>query len=182
VEFYAAMNAGLLVAAGLLSVWFFRSKNPSTNFSLSELTVTSTGLPNNPGPIERGYLSRLANEVLEPLREQFGPLRITSGFRSKAVNDHPNVQGSKTSDHLTGTAADLYAINGASTLEMATWLYRNPDIPVRQVVVYPETTGHLHVALDTGKPPFTREFLQRHAKRQSNGKFYSYWQPGVQLV
>ena len=179
-EFYAAMNAGLLIAAGLLSFWFFRSEKPSSNFSLEELTVTSTGISNNPGPIERAYLSRLANEVLEPLRAQFGPLRITSGFRTKAVNDA--VQGSKTSDHMTGTAADLYSIDGATTLEMATWIYRNPDLPVRQIVVYPETTGHLHVALDTGEPPYTREFLQRHSKKQASGKFYSFWSPGVRVV
>ena len=179
-ELYEAMRLGLLVAAGLLSVLLFRNKRPSTHFSLEELTTTNTGIANNPGPIEVSYLSRLANEVLEPLREEFGPLRFTSGFRTKAVNEA--VGGSSTSDHMTGTAADLYSINGASTLDLATWLYSNPNKPVRQVVVYPETTGHLHVALDTGEPPFTREFLQRHSRKQASGSYYSYWQPGVRLV
>lgn len=164
-----------LVSLALVSVWMFRSKRPSKNFSLEELTVTNTGCPNQPNQTELANLSRLANSVLEPIRAEFGPIRVTSAFRSRETNDAVN--GAKNSDHLTGLGADIYATSGATTTDLATWLYSNPDIPVRQVIVYPETTGHLHVAMDTGQPPYTRQFLKKHARRQSNGKYYSAWQP-----
>jgi zinc D-Ala-D-Ala carboxypeptidase len=164
-----------LVSVALVSVWMFRSKRPSKNFSLEELTVTNTGFANQPGAAELANLSRLANSVLEPIRAEFGPIRVTSAFRSKNTNQA--VKGAKSSDHLTGLGADIYATNGASAIDLATWLFSNPNIPVRQVIVYPETTGHLHVAMDIGEPPFAREFLKKHSRIQTNGKYYTEWKP-----
>lgn len=51
-------------------------------------------------------IKRLVHHVLDPLRERYGkPIRVTSGYRCKALNDA--VGGSKTSDHMTGRAADI---------------------------------------------------------------------------
>ena len=38
------------------------------NFTLDELTTTNTGFYNIPDGIELTYLSRLANNVLQPIR------------------------------------------------------------------------------------------------------------------
>jgi Peptidase M15 len=80
-------------------------------FTLEEMTVSSTakalGLSNLPTPEHEEQLRRLANAVLDPLREAAGePLKVTSGYRSAQVN--ANIRGaSKTSQHLLGQAADL---------------------------------------------------------------------------
>ncbi len=48
----------------------------------------------------------LVEKVLDPLREAYGkPIRITSGYRSAALNKAVN--GSATSDHQFGRAADI---------------------------------------------------------------------------
>ena len=50
-------------------------------------------------------LARLAWSVLHPLRQRFGPIVITSGYRPRALN--AKVGGSHTSRHLTGCAVDF---------------------------------------------------------------------------
>ncbi|TQE63716.1 D-Ala-D-Ala carboxypeptidase family metallohydrolase, partial [Leptospira noguchii] len=90
--------------------------NLSKNFTLSELTVTQTGLPNVPDERQIVNLKRLCETILEPLREAIGkPIEINSGFRSPAVNR--KVKGSVTSQHMAGEAADI-CVAGMSTLDI----------------------------------------------------------------
>lgn len=59
----------------------------STNFTLSELTVTSSRLPNIPTAAEITRLQALVTNVLQPLRNLYGkPIIVNSGYRSPAVN------------------------------------------------------------------------------------------------
>lgn len=52
-------------------------------------------------------INALVNNVLDPLRAMIArPIIITSGYRSQRVNEL--VGGSKTSQHLTGKAADFH--------------------------------------------------------------------------
>lgn len=52
-------------------------------------------------------INALVNNVLDPLRARIGrPIIITSGYRSQRVNEL--VGGSKTSQHLSGKAADIH--------------------------------------------------------------------------
>lgn len=52
-------------------------------------------------------INTLVNSVLDPLRAMIGrPIIITSGYRSRQINEL--VGGSKTSQHLTGKAADFH--------------------------------------------------------------------------
>ena len=54
-----------------------------------------------------GNIKALVLNVLDPLRTMIGrPIIITSGYRSQRVNEL--VGGSKTSQHLTGRAADIH--------------------------------------------------------------------------
>lgn len=50
----------------------------------------------------------LVDNVLDPLREAYGkPITVTSGYRCPALNKAVN--GSATSDHMKGCAADIAA-------------------------------------------------------------------------
>jgi hypothetical protein len=76
------------------------------HFTLKELTVTGTGMPNVPGSEEEKNLTNLVDKLLDPVREQWGkPIRVNSGFRSISVNSA--VGGAATSQHLKGEAADI---------------------------------------------------------------------------
>ena len=82
------------------------------NFSLYEMTVTNSGIPNEPNEQELAKLKLLCENVLQPLRDVFGrPIKVTSGFRNTAVNKH--VGGVASSQHVKGMAADLVCENNA---------------------------------------------------------------------
>ena len=90
------------------------------HFTLEELTITKTGLPNEPNEEQINQLRILCRFILEPLREEIScryghrdlsglpepiPLIVNSAFRSPAVNK--SVGGVPTSQHLLGQAADI---------------------------------------------------------------------------
>jgi len=77
------------------------------HFTLAELTATShRQFDNTPNETEIANLQRLA-ELLEKVKEALDgkPVIITSGYRSKPVND--SVGSSDKSQHRTGCAADF---------------------------------------------------------------------------
>ncbi len=119
------------------------------HFSLAELTVTSTGLPNTPGPAELEALRELCLRVLEPWRAVVGPIRVTSGYRSPEVNRA--IRGSKTSQHMRGEAADCQPLRGSlvDAWEALCSLLRR-GLPVDQAILYvrPEGQGWIHVSHD----------------------------------
>jgi len=158
-----------LVSLVLFAVWLYRSKRPSTHFSLAELTVTETGLSNVPNAMARENLERLASEVLEPLRARFGPIVVNSAYRSPAVN--AAVSGSSSSRHMLGQASDIYAQDGTPPSTLAAWLYDQANLPLDQVIIY-WNNGYLHVAMDPNGAPFRRDFLQTF-----DGKSYEAWTP-----
>ena len=88
----------------------------SPHFCLYEFTKSSTaikhGIQNNPPQEAVENLRRLCACTLEPLREELGlPVVITSGFRSKALNDLL-AHSSERSQHMQGQAADFYVGEG----------------------------------------------------------------------
>ena len=75
-------------------------------FTIEELTLTNTGLENVPNRDEIASLRELVENVLDPIREQFGgAIRVTSGFRSSRVNKA--IGGALNSQHTKGEAADI---------------------------------------------------------------------------
>ena len=121
------------------------------HFTLSELTTTSTGLPNTPGPAELAALKRLCVEALEPIRDVVGPLRVTSGYRSRAVNDA--IRGSRTSAHMRGLAADVQPVSMLLDEAFAAALRKMAGgLPLDQLIYYvrPPGKGWLHVGISVG--------------------------------
>ena len=82
----------------------------TTNFTLTELTCTNTGLQNNPGKEQVIALITLCGKVLQPARNLIGEaIHVNSGFRSPAVNRA--VGGARNSQHLRGEAADITVLS-----------------------------------------------------------------------
>ena len=131
----------------------------SEHFTLSEMTRTNTGLANVPGEAEMANLKRLCDVVLEPMRELLGPLNINSGFRSPEVNHA--VYGAKSSQHMSGLAADL--VPAGHDLAFAFHWVRSANIPFDQLIIEP-TWLHVSVARD-GVPP-RRQCLRAHKTKQ----------------
>lgn len=80
------------------------------NFSYDELIASATakrlGLDNTPSPEEKEKLRKLAEDILQPIRDRWrSPIVVNSAFRSEAVNKA--VGGVPTSQHRLGEAADI---------------------------------------------------------------------------
>lgn len=85
----------------------------SDHFTLFEFTRSGYAIENEldniPNASQIASMKALCRNILEPLRQQFGPIIISSGFRSPEVNR--GVGGAQSSQHLRGEAADI-VING----------------------------------------------------------------------
>ncbi|HEX4916377.1 MAG TPA: D-Ala-D-Ala carboxypeptidase family metallohydrolase [Limnobacter sp.] len=123
------------------------------HFSLTELTVTKTGLPNKPhSPVVIANLRELATTILHPVFETFGPrLTINSAYRSPAVNKA--VGGSATSQHCFGQAAD-FVVMGMSTYDLACWVRDNlkyGQLILEEYVPGTQATGWVHCSIRTSR-------------------------------
>ena len=80
------------------------------HFSLREMCASGTairlGIRNEPSEQVVNSLQQLCEHVLEPLRQRFGVIRITSGYRCDKLNRA--VGGVKNSQHRLGEAADIH--------------------------------------------------------------------------
>jgi uncharacterized protein YcbK (DUF882 family) len=109
----------------------------SPNFSLQELVKTNVRqFDNTPTKEIVDNLKTLTEQVLQPIRNRFGPVTVNSGYRSQQVNTA--VGGSKTSDHCFGFAADIEVV-GVDNLELAKWILAN--LKFTQVILEFYTKG-----------------------------------------
>lgn len=114
----------------------------SPHFSSEELTRTHTGIPNMPSGEALARLSETAKQ-LEKVRALLGgPLMISSGYRSPAVNKA--VRGVSTSAHCLGYAADFDPPAGMSHYDAAVKIAHS-DIPFDQLIL---EFGWIHISFD----------------------------------
>jgi len=85
----------------------------SKNFSLSEFLVSQTaerfGIDMHPPEIIVDNIKNLVKACLQPLRDEAGPIYISSGYRPLELNTR--IGGSKTSAHVKGNAVDFSVTN-----------------------------------------------------------------------
>ena len=105
------------------------------HFTLHEMTASGTALrldlKNVPDTRAVEALRHLCEEVLEPLRQRFGVIRITRGFRCKEVNEA--VGGVKNSQHMRGEAADIHC--GSMTEAMNFYLFISENLVFDQLLL-----------------------------------------------
>lgn len=106
----------------------------SKNFSLAELTKSQTaerkGIPNTPTADHIYNLTALCENILQPIRNEFGSFIVSSGYRSPELCE---AIGSKaTSQHAKGEAAD-FEVAGVSNYKLATWIEEN--LPFDQLIL-----------------------------------------------
>ncbi|MBR1463136.1 MAG: peptidase M15 [Prevotella sp.] len=82
----------------------------SENFTLGEMVKSATaeklGIVNIPMRCHIMNMRNLCRTVLQPLRNEFGPIFINSGYRCPALNEA--VHGMGASRHMLGEAADIH--------------------------------------------------------------------------
>ena len=114
--------------------------NLSRNFTLSELTKSDTairkGINNNPNAEQIEKLKALCENILQPVRDHFGRVKITSGYRS--VELCAAIGSSARSQHAKAEAAD-FECPGVDNAELADWIKR--ELPYDQLILEFYTPG-----------------------------------------
>jgi len=77
----------------------------TTHFTFEEMTRTSYPVKNEPTEEHYENMLILCEKVLEPARLALGPIKVNSGYRSRALNKM--IKGAANSHHCRGMAADL---------------------------------------------------------------------------
>lgn len=116
------------------------------NFRYKEFIKSETAIRHNianiPNEQEWQNIELLTSRVLQPIRNVFGPIRILSGYRSKKVNTLIN--GSTTSNHCRGEAADIEPIDAKITfLEIIDWVTSNLEF--RNLILEYPPYGWIHI-------------------------------------
>ena len=100
--------------------------NLTRNFTLSELTKSDTairkGINNNPNAEQVEKLKALCENILQPIRDHFGRVKVTSGFRSPELC--VAIGSSLTSQHSKAEAVD-FEVLGVDNAEVADWVKMN---------------------------------------------------------
>ena len=124
------------------------------NFTLPELVKSSTaermGISNMPDSAQiLVNLTNVANHILQPVRDEVGPLRVNSGYRGLALNKA--VGGSKTSQHCWGEAADFES-SRIGNYKLARWIKENLDFDHLILEFYTQgqpSSGWVHCSFKT---------------------------------
>ena len=104
--------------------------NLSRNFSLQELIKSDTAIrmdiDNNPNADQIEKLKALCENILQPVRDHFGRVKVTSGFRSSELC--VAIGSSVNSQHAKAEAAD-FEVMGTDNAELFDWIKANlePD-------------------------------------------------------
>lgn len=124
------------------------------NFKLSEFTICA-GEIIKPTDEQIFCIEVLCKNLLQPIRDTFGSMNITSGLRDERTNNILKQKGypaSSTSDHMAwstgnpkGTgAADFVCINNKMD-DIFKWIIKNLSSNFRQVIYYPDK-NFIHVS------------------------------------
>ena len=99
------------------------------NFTLEELTYSATAnvykISNKPNKEQIENLKKICVNILQPIRDKFGIVRISSGFRSAELNE--KIGGKFNSQHKTGKAVDIGEVNGAKLKDVFKYIKDNLD-------------------------------------------------------
>ena len=129
------------------------------HFSLEEFTRSSTasakGIDNSLNPSRADHrqvienIKNLCEQVLEPLRQHFGqPVVISSGYRCPTLNRA--VGGAKTSQHMTGEAADIRVPDNATGMKWFAWMMEHLEFDqlIKEHATRASPTFWIHVSLN----------------------------------
>lgn len=142
--------------------------NISPHFTTEELVI--------PDDNERIHdnAQQLCEILLEPIREKWGRLKVTSAFRCESHNSA--VGGEQKSFHLFQdghSAADIIPLD-ASVTQVFTWICLESKLMFDKVIMEYENDipACIHVQYDCGNPP-RREAFVGMTHGEFNGRRYT---------
>jgi zinc D-Ala-D-Ala carboxypeptidase len=124
----------------------------TAHFNLAEFTRSESakrhGVSNNPTPEHLENIRVLCERILEPIRMKFGPINISSGYRSKTLNHY--IGGSLKSEHMEGRAADIDMDGMGSVSNKEIFEYIKYNLEFNQLI-NEFNYAWVHVSYNAGK-------------------------------
>lgn len=113
----------------------------SPNFTLEEMVKSQTaerrGIPNVPELHHIEAMEALCENILQPIRDEFGSFIVSSGFRSAELC--LAIGSTINSQHAKGEAAD-FEVSGIDNADLAMWIRDN--LPFDQLILECYTGGN----------------------------------------
>jgi hypothetical protein len=124
----------------------------TSHFTLAEFTRSESakrhGVSNQPTPEHIENIKILCERVLEPIRMKFGPLILSSGYRSKVLNHY--ISGSLKSQHCEGRACDIDMDGMGSVTNKEIFEYIKNNLEFDQLI-NEFNYSWIHVSYNLGK-------------------------------
>ena len=92
----------------------------------------------------------LCDSALQPTRDKFKRIDISSGVRNETLNELVN--GSEDSDHKYGLAADIIP-RKADLVQVFLWMVKN--VPYRELILHLEE-GYIHISINTANRDYKK--------------------------
>lgn len=150
--------------------------NLSPHFTFAEMTRTGQQALQDANRQEATAfvtpLTRLCVDLLEPIRERFGVVKVHSGFRGLAVNTA--IGGSKTSQHMRGEACD-FSVPGLSFDAVFRWIALDSGLAFGQAILEGRTPTPTWIHISLGEP--YRDAKLCGQTLRFDGSRYSQWTP-----
>ncbi len=123
----------------------------TAHFNLAEFTRSESakrhGVSNEPTAEHLANIKILCEKILEPIRMKFGPINISSGYRSKVLNHY--IGGSLKSQHCEGKAADIDMDGMGSVTNKQIFDYIKNELEFDQLI-NEFNYGWVHVSYNAG--------------------------------
>lgn len=124
----------------------------TAHFTLAEFTRSESakrhGVSNEPTPEHLENIRVLCEKVLEPIRAKYGPINISSGYRSKTLNHY--IGGTLKSQHLEGKAVDIDMDGMGTVTNKEIFEYIKYNLEFDQLI-NEFNYGWVHVSYNAGK-------------------------------
>lgn len=136
----------------------------ASNFKYGELIRSDTalrlGLLNMPNEVQWANLELVAQRILQPVRDTFGAIRVTSGFRTPLVSIE--VGSTARSTHTFGWAVDFEPVSSPigpsfSLFNVLNWMNDNLEFDTLIAEYWPE--GWIHATYSSA-PDMKRHRLK----------------------
>jgi len=145
----------------------------SANFTLAAYiksnTATRLDIDNTPNEKHLESAVKLFKNVIQPVRDKFGPTRLSSGYRCAQLNTA--VGGSKKSQHCKGEAVD-FEVYGTDNREVVEWVIDNLDFDQIILEFYDESdmnSGWIHCSYVSDQ--YNRNNVLRAVKENGRTKY-----------
>lgn len=145
--------------------------NLSPRLTLEECTRSNTavrfGIDNTPSPEVIANLTRLANDLYEPICDLLGyEITVSSGYRSPALNK--KLKGAATSLHMDGLALDLDPPPNKSVRETFDLIRQAPLLLYEEIIEEFGSWVHIAIPLKGAMPK--REQMRCDGFHASTGR------------